>query len=176
MRGRRFEVEWREDAATLYERYRQEPDPHRRSRLHALWILRKGLRLGEVAATVGFHYATLQQWVRWYRQGGLDEVLRHPVGGGTGRAPKVGRDALDALKQEAEQGIVKSARRVQAWLRERHGADYTLAGTYTLLRRLDWHPKQPRPLAAKASLAEQERWKKGGSPQPSRKRGPAGAR
>ncbi len=43
----RLQVEWREDAATLKWMYRQEKDHQRRTRLLALWHLRRGGRYGE---------------------------------------------------------------------------------------------------------------------------------
>ena len=34
-----------------------------------------------MAQTVGVHYRTVEEWVGWYRAGGLVEVTRHQVGG-----------------------------------------------------------------------------------------------
>jgi hypothetical protein len=70
-RGRPLAIPWRKDTATLFQAYRREKLPDIKPRLHALWLLRLGYRLEETAKVIGIHYRTLQQWVVWYRQGGL---------------------------------------------------------------------------------------------------------
>ena len=83
MAGRKFVVVWRDSAAELRARYRAGRDPQLVRRWQALWLLREGRPLGEVATLVGVAYRTLQDWVGWYRAGGLDEVARHRVSGGS---------------------------------------------------------------------------------------------
>ena len=60
---RRVQVEWQEDADELKELYRVEKDHQNRTRLQALWHLRQGRTLGEVADVVGKHPRTIQDWV-----------------------------------------------------------------------------------------------------------------
>src|ERR671936_1686967 len=84
MLGRPFRIAWQDEESALREAYRRERDPEVLPRLHALWLLRRGERLGEVADLVGVHYRTVQQWVTWYRVGGLPEVRRHHTGGRQG--------------------------------------------------------------------------------------------
>jgi Homeodomain-like domain len=83
MQGRPFEVAWREPDTpeALKCAYQREPDPEVRTRLHGLWLLRCGWRLGMVAEVMGTHYRSVQRWVAWYREGGLPEVRRHKMGG-----------------------------------------------------------------------------------------------
>ena len=83
MIGRPFRVNWRpEDTPeALKAAYRAERDTMLRTRLHGLWLLRCGRRLGEVASVVGIHYRTVQTWVSWYRKGGVEEVLSHRMKG-----------------------------------------------------------------------------------------------
>ena len=67
MRGRRFEVAWREEdtAEALKTAYQGERDIELRTRLHGLRFLRSGWRLASVAAAVGVHYRSVQRWVGW---------------------------------------------------------------------------------------------------------------
>jgi transposase len=83
MRGRPFKVAWREEDTpeAFKAAYQRERDSEVRTRLHGLWLLRCGWRLGVVATVVGTHYRTVQRWVAWYREGGLLEVRRHKMGG-----------------------------------------------------------------------------------------------
>ena len=57
---RRVQVEWQEDADELKELYLAEKDHQNRTRLQALWHLRQGRTLGEVADVVGKHPRTIQ--------------------------------------------------------------------------------------------------------------------
>ena len=83
MIGRPFRVDWRpEDTPeALKAAYLSERDGTVRTRLHGLWLLGSGWRLSDVASAVGVHYRTVQTWVGWYREGGVEEVVSHKMGG-----------------------------------------------------------------------------------------------
>jgi hypothetical protein len=53
MAGRKFVVAWRHGAEELRGRYRSERDRQLARRWQALWLLREGRALAEVAALVG---------------------------------------------------------------------------------------------------------------------------
>jgi hypothetical protein len=76
MAGKRVEIVWaaEDTPETLGERYRRQEDGEVRTRLHALWLLRRGWGMPQVAEIVGVHYRTVQRWVGWYRHGGVGEV------------------------------------------------------------------------------------------------------
>lgn len=78
--GKRVEVGWQESSEELKHRYKSEGHPQRRTRLQALWHLRKGKRIEDVVEITGVSYRSVQQWLQWYRAGGLAEVLRRVVG------------------------------------------------------------------------------------------------
>jgi transposase len=162
MRGRPLQLVWQEDADQLGQLYRQERDPELRPRLHALWLLRQGRTLRATAALLGVHYVTAQQWVAWYRQGGLTEVRRHKRGNPRGSRPRLNAAQLAALDQQATRGSLRTATAVQQWVEQELGVAYTRWGIYRLLRRLRYKAKVPRPISARTTLAAQEEWKKGG--------------
>ena len=81
MRGRPFELSWLEEDTrdkwtTLYLRKR---DGSVRARLHALWLLRSGWRLGPVAQAVGVHYRSVRRRVGWYRKSEVEAVRVHRI-------------------------------------------------------------------------------------------------
>ena len=78
--GRGLKVDWQESNEELKHRYQKEVHPQRRTRLQALWQLRQGKRIQDVVDLTGASYRSVQQWLRWYRQGGLGEVMRRIVG------------------------------------------------------------------------------------------------
>lgn len=160
MMGRPFQVDWREDEATLGGLYRKERDGQRRTRLQALWLLRQGKSLRETAAVVGVNYRTVQQWVAWYRSGGLAEAGAHRRTG-PGRTGRLTLHQQKQLREQAAQGSFRTAQDAVVWVGEQFGVQYRRWGMYDLLHRLRIGKKVPRPLAEKADLAAQEAWKKG---------------
>jgi transposase len=165
-RGRPLEIAWQEDAEVLYAQYRAESKPDLRPRWHALWLLRTGRTVREAAAVLGMHERSVQQWVAWYRAGGLAEVAAHRKAGKGSRA-RLTADEQAALVAEAATGRFRTAAEAVAWVQQAFGAVYTVSGMHQLLRRLRCRPKVPRPLAERASLADQEVWKGGAVPRPS---------
>lgn len=136
MRGRPLKLEWQEDAEQLGQLYRRERDPEVRPRLHALWLLRQGHSLRATTELLGVHYVTAQQWVAWYRQGGISEVCRHKRGNPLGSSARLNKEQLERLHQQASSGAFRTAADVAQWIEKELGVTYTRWGIYTLLRGL----------------------------------------
>jgi len=160
--AKRLQVGWQEDEATLKKRYLSEKDAQNRTRLQALWQLRREQTIEEVAEMVGKHPRTVQDWVAWYRQGGLEEVLRRRHGGHGGKAARLTEEQAVALKDAASAGQVRCIQDGVKWAQEQHGVSYTYWGMRAVFARLGLRRKVPRPRNPKASAEEQEAWKKGG--------------
>lgn len=159
----RLQVEWQEDEASLKELYQQEKDYQNRTRLQTLWYLRRGRTIGETAELVGVHYRTVQEWVAWYRQGGVAEVLSHRHGGSRAQARRLTVAQEAELKGLAEAGKIRTIWDGVHWAEEKHGVVYTYWGMRGVFYRLKLGKKVPRPRNPKASAVQQELWKKGGS-------------
>ena len=127
-RGRPFKVDWKEDEQTLYELYRKERDYQERRRLQALWLLRKGVRLSETAEIVGVNYRTVQKWVSWYRQGGLDEVRGRKQGGSGGVVSRLGEEEMGKLKAKMEEGAFKTIWDAKKWVWDEFEIEYSYWG------------------------------------------------
>jgi transposase len=146
-------------------RFRAERDQQLARRWQALWLLREGRRLGEVARVVGVAYRTVQQWVAWYRRGGLEEVAARRVGGLRRAIRPVLTPAQEAaLVERASTAGFATRRLALEWLSEQFGVTLTMRQLERLFARLRLRLKVPRPLAARADAAAQAAWKKGGSP------------
>ena len=164
-------IEWRtEDTAdALKAAYLGARDRWVRMRLQALWLLRRGWRLEQVAEAVGTEYRSVQRWVAWYRRGGLAEVQAHAMGG-VGQPAWLTADQQEAVATSVATGRFRTAAEIRDWIAEQYGVDYTVAGVYSLLDRLRCSPKVPRPVHAETDRAQQTAWKKGDSaphsPQP----------
>jgi transposase len=165
-------IDWRpeDEAAALQARYRKEGRVDVRPRLHALWLLRGGRGVREVAALVGVHERTVQRWVGWYRAGGVAAVAGHRQAG-KGQPSLLTADQQAQLWEQAATGAFRTAAEAQHWVAQQFDVHYRLGGMYAVLRRLRIHPKVPRPVNPKADQVAQATWKKGGSPPPSRRAG-----
>ena len=160
-------IPWSADdtAEALRDRYRAEPEGVVRTRLHALWLLRQpeaGWTPTTVAAALGVHRCTVQQWLRWYREGGLAQVCGRRKGG-PGKPRFLTPEQERQVVAEAATGVFATAQAVRDWIEERFGVVYTRDSMYTLLSRLGIRLKVPRPRHAKTDPQAQEDWKKGGS-------------
>ena len=166
-RGRPLVVVWRpgDEAAALKAAYRNERRPDVRPRLHALWLLRSGRGVREVAALVGVHERTVQRWLRWYRDGGVAAVAGHRQAG-TGQPSFLTADQQAQLWHQAAAGAFRTAAEAQQWVAAQFGVRYRPGGMYALLGRLRIRPKVPRPVNPKADQVAQAAWKKGGLPPP----------
>jgi transposase len=158
----RVQVEWQEDADKLKKLYQAEKDYQNRTRLQALWYLRQGRTVGAVAALIGVHSRTIQDWVAWYRKGGVAEVLRHRHGGHAGGGRRLTPQQEDELKALSEKGEIRTVWDGVRWAKEQQ-VRYTYWGMRHVFERLRLKKKVPRPRNPKASAQEQEAWKKGGS-------------
>ncbi len=169
-RGRPLVIDWRpeDEAAALKMAYRQERRPDVRPRLHALWLLRSGRSVREVAALVGVHERSVQRWVGWYRDGGVAGVRAHRQAG-KGQPAFLTAEQQAQLGEQAATGAFRTAADAQRWVEAQFGVSYRPGGMYALLGRLRIHPKVPRPVNPKADPVAQAAWKKGGSRMPSRR-------
>jgi transposase len=162
MAGRKFVVAWQHTAEDLLARYQAERDGRLARRWQALWLLRRGVALREVAASVGVAYRTVQEWVGWYRIGGLAEVAGHPRGG-------VRRPIREPLTPAQQAALVQQARtagfatikQAMAWATQQWGITLTIDQMARQFRLLHLRSKRPRPISDRADAAAQEAWKRG---------------
>jgi transposase len=161
-RGRPFVVEWRDSAEDLKARYGAERDPKLARRWQALWLVRTGRGMAEVAVVVGVAYRTIQEWVGWYRQGGLAAVAQHRRGGNRRPVvPLLTTEQAAAVQAEARTHGFATQETARAWIQAQLGVQLTPKQMRRVAADLQWRRKLPRPLAAKADLEQQAAWKKG---------------
>jgi transposase len=109
---------------------------------------------------VGVNYRTVQDWVAWYRHGGLSEVRRHRRAG-KGRAAYLSPDQQHQLVAQAATGSFFTVADAVQWVTASFGVTYTSKGMHRLLRRLGCRKKVPRPMNPKTSVEAQAAWKGG---------------
>ena len=159
--ARKLQIKWQEEAEELKELYQKEKDHQNRTRLHALWLIRTEQSMSKVAPIVGVHYRTVQEWIAWYRIGGVAEVLKHRRGGHGGVKSRLTEGQEEELVSRSKAGEIHSIWDGVDWAAKEHQVSYTYWGMRSVFRRLDLAKKVPRPKSPKASEEDQEAWKKG---------------
>jgi transposase len=161
MRGKTLQVDWHEDQATLKAAYQSEQNGAIKPRLHLLWLVRQGHTVRQGAQLIGVHYRTAQEWIAWYKQGGLDQVKARKRGG-VGRQPRLSGAQKEALCAQASTGGFVSVKDGLRFVQEQFGVTYTESGMNKVFCALSLRKKVPRPRNAKANQEVQENFKKGG--------------
>ena len=114
----------------------------------------------EAAETLGYAWRQCQRWFAYYKQGGLQELLKSRVEE-RGRKELVTPEAFEELQEAMKRGEIATISEAHRFLSER-GIEYSHPdGVGQLLRRRKVKLKTGRPRHEKAELEEQEALKKG---------------
>jgi transposase len=122
--GQRREIE-RRRKETLDRRVYQ--------RLTAVLTLAEGKSRGEVAHLLGIGLSQLGEWLRVYRNNGLDGLCILHYKGDPG---KLIAQQVDQLKEKVSTGCFRSSDQIRQWLKDTFGVSYTSSGVKDLLRRI----------------------------------------
>lgn len=161
--GRILQVDWKESADELKQKYRAETHLQRRERLFTFWHLCLGKQIREMSELLGIDERVIQRWVAWYRLGGLAEVLRRVSGHGTvGTPPYLNKLQQKALAARVKLGDFRTVWDVITWVEARWGVRYSYEGMRSVLKRNACVLKVPRPRSEKANPRQQEDWQKRG--------------
>ncbi len=60
-------IQWQESAEELQALYRKEKDRQKRTRFHALWLIRTGRSVKETALVLGVSRSAIHDWLNWYK-------------------------------------------------------------------------------------------------------------
>lgn len=155
-------VEAHDTIEVLQKAAKAESDGRVRDRVRAVILAKRGLTAKEVAADLGASPRAVQDWVRWYNQGGLKNLPDTPRPG----APrKCSRDLFEAVKKRIvagptpEDGVCTlRGRDVQRILKESFNVVQELSTTYKLMHELELEPLRPRPRHVKNDPAAMQAW------------------
>jgi transposase len=122
------------EAQTALKILENEPPGWRRDRLLAL---RHGIEgkmdLDEIAKTVGRARSSIQRWFDYYREGGLDRLLRREHGGGS--VSYLEPSIIRAMENEFRKGAWHKGADAQQWLEKEYGVKLTLTTIYKYLKK-----------------------------------------
>src|SRR5512138_3877055 len=115
------------------ERRRQTGDRRIFQRLSALLWIDEGRTRQEVADLLGVSSRQVGDWLRIFRNKGLDALCTLHYRGDPGRLRPA---QVQRLKQEIAKGTFHNAEQVRAWIEEQFGVAYSPSGVKDLLHRI----------------------------------------
>jgi len=123
--------------------YKASQERHDRERLLAIRLAHQGSQtLEQIGSILKRGRATIARWVKAYREGGVEKLLRR---GHDGRKASLSQSDQEVMIDELHSGRWKRARDIQMWLQEERGIDLKLGGVYYWLYKLKSSWKVPRP-------------------------------
>src|SRR3954470_10944650 len=107
------------------ERRRQAPDRRIYQRLSAALWSDDGRTRAEIAALLGVSTRQVGQWLRIYRNKGLDQLGTLHYQGDPGR---LGPAQVGRLRQEIAKGVFHNADQIRTWVEATFGVAYSTSG------------------------------------------------
>src|SRR5881275_287280 len=117
----------------ISDRRRNVQDRRVYQRLSAVLGSDDGRTREEVAELVGVSTRQVGQWLRIFRNKGLDELCTLHYQGDPGR---LGPAQVGRLKQEIARGVFHNAEQIRTWIETTFGVTYSPSGIKDLLRRI----------------------------------------
>ena len=139
----------------ISERRRQAQDRRIYQRLSAVLWSDDGRTREEIAELVGVSTRQVGQWLRIFRNKGLDELCTLHYQGDPGR---LGPAQVERLKQEIETGVFHNAEQIRTWIEATFGVTYSASGVKDLLRRIGASYHKVSGFFWKADVEEQKKF------------------
>jgi transposase len=117
----------------IQERRRQASDRRIYQRLSTLLWIDEGRTREEVADLLDVSSRQVGDWLRIFRNKGLNELCTLHYRGDPGRLRPA---QVEQLKQEIAKGIFHNAEQVRAWIEEHFGVTYSSSGVKDLMHRI----------------------------------------
>ena len=117
----------------ISERRRHAQDRRIYQRLSAVLWSDDGRTREEIAELLGVSTRQVGQWLRIFRNKGLDDLCTLHYQGDPGR---LGPAQVERLKQEIATGVFHNAEQIRTWIEETFGVAYSPSGVKDLLRRI----------------------------------------
>jgi transposase len=137
------------------ERRRQAQDRRVYQRLSAVLWSDAGRTREEVAELLGISTRQVGQWLRIFRNKGLDELCTLHYRGDPGRLRPA---QVERLRQEIARGAFHNAQQVRTWIEETFGVPYSVTGVKDLLRRIGASYHKVSGFFWKADVHKQREW------------------
>lgn len=157
-----YKLEIEESEETLKKMLREQKTGRGKERVQVLYLLKsqKAATVEAAASLIGRNRVTVQDWLKNYREGGIEKMLE--VKKRSGRPRKIPPWAENALAKQlqSEEGF-QSYEAIGEWLEDKLGVKAKYTTVYkTVHYRLQGSPKVPRPQSQEQSEEQLEAFKK----------------
>src|SRR3954451_8076359 len=152
MRTIRLTPQQRKD---ISERRRHAPDRRVYQRTSAVLWSDDGRTREEIADLLGVSTRQVGQWLRIFRNKGLDQLCTLHYQGDPGRLRPA---QVEQLRQEIATGAFLNADQIRTWVEATFGVAYSASGLKDLLRRIGASYHKVSGFFWKADVEEQRRW------------------
>src|SRR4051794_15085280 len=152
MKAVRLTLQQRKD---IGDRRRHAPDRRIYQRLSAVLWSDDGRTREEIAGLLGVSTRQVGQWLRIFRNKGLEELCTLHYQGDPGR---LGPAQVERIKREIATGVFHNAEQVRTWVQETLGVAYSASGIKDLLRRVGASYHKVSGFFWKADVEEQRGW------------------
>jgi len=157
-----YKLEITETEADLKQLLRTQKTASDKERIQLLYLLKtaQATTIQTAAALLGRHRVTVQEWLRLYRSGGLEAMLKHKPR--SGRRQSIPQGAQEALNQRLHQPEgFESYGEICQWLESQLGISAPYKTVHQLVHyRLKASPKVARPVSAANAEERVEAYKK----------------
>src|SRR5215217_7536509 len=137
------------------DRRRHAQDRRVFQRLSAVLWSDDGRTREEIAELVGVSTRQVGQWLRIFRNKGLEQLCTLHYQGDPGRLRPA---QVERLKREIATGVFHNAEQVRTWVQETLGVAYSISGIKDLLRRIGASYHKVSGFFWKADVREQKDW------------------
>jgi transposase len=140
------------DYVQVAARFKTEPNPRFRERLHCLLLKDQGYTNLDIASILMVCKETITAWLDTFEQEGLEALCRMEAGGSDAY---LSAEQIKALTKELDKHTFHSAKQVAAWVEEQFGVLYSERGMQELLKRLGYTRQKARLLPSQANTEAQ---------------------
>ena len=163
MRSRRRPIDVHRQASAVIEREELEKVPWKLQRLQGIRLALEGEEgYRRIAAIVRVTTATLNKWINWYREGGIEGLLSRPQGAGGGKEPRFTPRQWERFREQLAKGEWRTALDARRWLEETLGLKISRKEVCRHLGKLGARLKVGRRSHVKKDPAAAEAFKSGG--------------
>lgn len=147
----------KEEVIVLREAHRTIKDKKQADRIKAVLSLNEGFEYAHIARILLLDEATLNRYVKRFREKGIEGLLECRYSGGKTRLTLLQEQELKLYLKE---NTKRTAKEVASYIYETYGFCYSTIGVTKLLHRLGFTYKKPKIIPGKADRVKQEEFLK----------------